>query len=92
MPGLVKAMGGADVANGRLDAFFDYDELLTDPQRVTREVWVNSAYSYYGRALQPAERARPALALRLLLDRAAVEDGRRRPRRATTLFTNGPPA
>ncbi|RJK96110.1 GH92 family glycosyl hydrolase [Vallicoccus soli] len=48
VPGLVDLVGGRDAANARLDHFFAYDELLEDPERVAREVWVNSAYSYYG--------------------------------------------
>jgi len=48
VPGLFDLMGGTDAAIDRLDAFFAYDELVTDPARVASEVWVNGTYDYYG--------------------------------------------
>nr|WP_298990629.1 GH92 family glycosyl hydrolase [uncultured Pseudokineococcus sp.] len=45
---LVDLLGGEDAANARLDGFFAYDQLLEDPERTAREVWVSSAYDYYG--------------------------------------------
>ncbi|GAA1899216.1 GH92 family glycosyl hydrolase [Lapillicoccus jejuensis] len=90
MPGLVKAMGGADVANGRLDAFFDYDELLTDPQRVTREVWVNSAYSYYGQSHYNPQNEPDLHSPYVYLWTGQPWKTADVVRAATTLFTNGP--
>ncbi|GAB4083830.1 hypothetical protein GCM10028784_04600 [Myceligenerans cantabricum] len=48
VPGLFDLLGGADAAVEDLDAFFAHDELLEDPERVAREVWVNGTYDYYG--------------------------------------------
>ncbi|WP_189448023.1 GH92 family glycosyl hydrolase [Streptomyces abikoensis] len=47
LPGLVELIGGKDQADHRLDSFFAYDRLLTDPARTAREVWVNGPYDYY---------------------------------------------
>lgn len=48
VPGLISKIGGTEAANERLDHFFAYDQLLTDPEGTARDVWVNSAYEYYG--------------------------------------------
>ncbi|WP_082618269.1 GH92 family glycosyl hydrolase [Oerskovia sp. Root22] len=47
VPGLVDLIGGTDPANEALDSFFAYDQLLVDPEKTAREVWVNGTYSYY---------------------------------------------
>ncbi|MET8244963.1 GH92 family glycosyl hydrolase [Streptomyces sp. NPDC005202] len=47
LPGLVRLIGGTRAANDRLDEFFAYDQLLKDPARTAREVWVNGPYAYY---------------------------------------------
>ncbi|MFD7495268.1 GH92 family glycosyl hydrolase [Streptomyces sp. NPDC059832] len=47
LPGMVALIGGKDAANQRLDSFFAYDELLADPAKTAREVWVNGPYAYY---------------------------------------------
>ncbi|MEU5052741.1 GH92 family glycosyl hydrolase [Streptomyces sp. NPDC021096] len=47
LPGLVRLIGGKDAADKRLDSFFAYDRLLTDPARTARQVWVNGPYDYY---------------------------------------------
>jgi predicted alpha-1,2-mannosidase len=46
IPGLAAAMGGPAQALHRLDLFFDYDALASDPQAV-RKSWVVGPYSYY---------------------------------------------
>jgi predicted alpha-1,2-mannosidase len=46
IPGLAAAMGGPEKALHRLDLFFDYDALASDPQAV-RKSWVVGPYSYY---------------------------------------------
>ncbi|OIJ67269.1 GH92 family glycosyl hydrolase [Streptomyces mangrovisoli] len=51
LPGMVDLIGGRDVADRRLDAFFAYRRLLADPARTAREVWVHGAYAYYGSAV-----------------------------------------
>ncbi|WP_328535568.1 GH92 family glycosyl hydrolase [Streptomyces sp. NBC_00344] len=45
--GMVDLIGGKDTANQRLDSFFAYQQLLTDPAKTARDVWVNGPYDYY---------------------------------------------
>ncbi|GHA75225.1 hypothetical protein GCM10010512_01930 [Streptomyces thermoviolaceus subsp. thermoviolaceus] len=47
LPGMISLIGGTQAANDRLDSFFAYDQLLRDPARTAREVWVNGPYDYY---------------------------------------------
>ncbi|MEV0369117.1 GH92 family glycosyl hydrolase [Streptomyces sp. NPDC050636] len=47
LPGMLKLIGGKDKADERLDSFFAYQELLKDPEKTAREVWVNGPYDYY---------------------------------------------
>ncbi|WP_425839068.1 GH92 family glycosyl hydrolase [Streptomyces fractus] len=47
LPGMVGLIGGKDAANKRLDSFFAYDQLVKDPAKTAREVWVNGPYDYY---------------------------------------------
>ncbi|MET9493659.1 GH92 family glycosyl hydrolase [Streptomyces sp. NPDC006552] len=47
LPGMVSLIGGEDAANKRLDSFFAYDQLVADPAKTAREVWVNGPYDYY---------------------------------------------
>ncbi|MFG2287798.1 GH92 family glycosyl hydrolase [Streptomyces sp. NPDC048595] len=47
LPGMLKLIGGKDRADARLDAFFAYQQLLKDPRKTAREVWVNGPYDYY---------------------------------------------
>ncbi|WP_262057112.1 GH92 family glycosyl hydrolase [Streptomyces sp. STR69] len=47
LPGMVDLIGGRQAANARLDSFFAYDQLLADPAKTAREVWVNGPYDYY---------------------------------------------
>jgi hypothetical protein len=47
VPELVDLIGGKDATNTRLDNFFAYDQVVADPAKTAREVWVNGAYSYY---------------------------------------------
>jgi predicted alpha-1,2-mannosidase len=46
VPGLAAAMGGQAQALRRLDLFFDYDAIQSDPAAV-RKSWVVGPYSYY---------------------------------------------
>ena len=48
--GLVSLLGGRAATAKRLDAFFAYPDLLTNPARTASREWVNSAYDYYGQA------------------------------------------
>ncbi|MEU0600999.1 GH92 family glycosyl hydrolase [Streptomyces sp. NPDC006393] len=47
LPGMVSLIGGKQAADDRLDSFFAYDQLLQDPAKTAREVWVNGPYDYY---------------------------------------------
>ncbi|MGH4030221.1 GH92 family glycosyl hydrolase [Actinomycetota bacterium Odt1-20B] len=47
LPGMVDLIGGKKAANDRLDSFFAYEQLLKDPAKTAREVWVNGPYDYY---------------------------------------------
>ncbi|MFF8023195.1 GH92 family glycosyl hydrolase [Streptomyces sp. NPDC007896] len=47
LPGMVDLIGGKPTANDRLDSFFAYEQLLKDPAKTAREVWVNGPYDYY---------------------------------------------
>lgn len=47
LPGMVDLIGGKQAANDRLDSFFAYEQLLQDPAKTAREVWVNGPYDYY---------------------------------------------
>lgn len=47
LPGMVDLIGGKQATNDRLDSFFAYDQLLKDPAKTAREVWVNGPYDYY---------------------------------------------
>ncbi|MET8679332.1 GH92 family glycosyl hydrolase [Streptomyces sp. NPDC004647] len=47
LPGLVSLIGGHKAAERRLDTFFSYERLRSDPVRTAREVWVSGPYDYY---------------------------------------------
>ncbi|MWA15255.1 GH92 family glycosyl hydrolase [Streptomyces sp. BA2] len=47
LPGMVDLIGGKQATNDRLDSFFAYEQLLKDPAKTAREVWVNGPYDYY---------------------------------------------
>ncbi|QEU90064.1 GH92 family glycosyl hydrolase [Streptomyces kanamyceticus] len=47
LPGMVGLIGGKKAAGERLDSFFAYEQLLKDPAKTAREVWVNGPYDYY---------------------------------------------
>ncbi len=45
--GLMRLIGGREKTEKRLDSFFAYDQLVKDPGKTAREVWVNGPYDYY---------------------------------------------
>ncbi|GAA2098146.1 GH92 family glycosyl hydrolase [Streptomyces albiaxialis] len=47
LPGMMSLIGGREATGKRLDSFFAYEELLKDPEKTAREVWVNGPYDYY---------------------------------------------
>ncbi|WP_406281645.1 GH92 family glycosyl hydrolase [Streptomyces sp. NBC_00209] len=90
IPGMVDLIGGKDAANERLDSFFAYDELLADPAKTAREVWVNGPYAYYN-----ADKYNPQNEPDLIAPYTYLSTGQ--PWKTTdvvhaalTLFTNGP--
>ncbi|MFK0290335.1 GH92 family glycosyl hydrolase [Streptomyces sp. NPDC090442] len=46
LPGMLALIGGREKGTARLDSFFAYPQLLADPARTAREVWVNGPYDY----------------------------------------------
>ncbi|GAB3871187.1 GH92 family glycosyl hydrolase [Terrabacter terrigena] len=47
--GLVTLMGGRAPTEKRLDDFFAYDKLLTDPAGTARTDWIEATYAYYSK-------------------------------------------
>jgi len=47
--GLVKLLGGPEKAEQRLDDFFVYNKLLTDPIGTARNNWISAPYDYYAK-------------------------------------------
>jgi predicted alpha-1,2-mannosidase len=47
--GLVKLLGGVEKAEQRLDDFFVYDKLLTDPVGTATGDWISAPYDYYAK-------------------------------------------
>ncbi|WP_234018964.1 MULTISPECIES: GH92 family glycosyl hydrolase [unclassified Streptomyces] len=45
--GLVGMLGGKDATNKRLNDFFAYDDLVSDPEGTARTAWVSDPYNYY---------------------------------------------
>ncbi|MDQ1655107.1 MAG: hypothetical protein QOD41_190 [Cryptosporangiaceae bacterium] len=48
--GLTSLMGGRAATEQRLDSFFAYPKLLTDPSGTARNDWIASPYDYYSKA------------------------------------------
>ncbi|GAA4122286.1 GH92 family glycosyl hydrolase [Knoellia locipacati] len=46
---LVELMGGRAATAERLDRFFAYDKLLTDPEGTVRTDWIEATYAYYSK-------------------------------------------
>ncbi|MFD7920982.1 GH92 family glycosyl hydrolase [Streptomyces sp. NPDC059740] len=46
--GLVGMLGGSEATTSRLNEFFAYDDLLTDPAGTAHTAWVSDPYDYYG--------------------------------------------
>ncbi|MCU1536758.1 MAG: alpha-mannosidase [Humibacillus sp.] len=47
--GLMSLMGGRAATERRLDDFFAYDKLLTDPAGTVRSDWIEATYAYYSK-------------------------------------------
>ncbi|MER6979247.1 GH92 family glycosyl hydrolase [Streptomyces carpinensis] len=48
LPDVVRLIGGRRLTDDRLDEFFAYRELLKNPERTARDIWVNGPYAFYG--------------------------------------------
>ncbi|RII20295.1 Glycosyl hydrolase family 92 [Streptomyces sp. YIM 130001] len=90
LPGMIDLIGGKDATNERLDSFFAYEQLLEDPAKTAREVWVNGPYDYYN-----ADKYNPQNEPDLIAPYTYLSTGQ--PWKSTdvvhaalTLFTDGP--
>lgn len=87
---LVKLLGGRAKAADRLDDFFAYDKLLTDPEGTVRNDWIEATYAYYSKPTYNPNNEPDLLApymyawVREPAKTATVT------RAAYTLFTSGP--
>jgi predicted alpha-1,2-mannosidase len=87
--GLVDLMGGRPATAKRLDDFFAYDHLLTDPAGTARNDWVNSAYDYYAKATYNPNNEPDLLAPYMYLWSGQPYKAATVIRAAYTLFTTG---
>lgn len=88
--GLVSLMGGKAGAQRRLDAFFSYDHLLTDPAGTARTDWISSPYDYYAKSTYNPNNEPDLLAPYVYLWAGAPAKTATVVRAAMTLFTTGP--
>ncbi|GID94216.1 GH92 family glycosyl hydrolase [Amorphoplanes digitatis] len=88
--GLVSLMGGRRATERRLDDFFAYDRLLTDPAGTARTDWIASPYDYYAKATYNPNNEPDLLAPYLYLWAGAPAKTATVVRAAMTLFTTGP--
>lgn len=88
--GLVSLLGGRAATAARLDTFFAYPDLLTDPAKTASEEWVNSAYDYYGQSTYNPNNEPDLLAPYSYLWAGQPAKTATVLRAAYTLFTTGP--
>ena len=88
--GLVSLMGGAANARQRLDTFFSYGHLLTDPAGTARTDWISSPYDYYAKATYNPNNEPDLLAPYTYIWAGAPARTATVVRAAMTLFTTGP--
>ncbi|ADD42988.1 GH92 family glycosyl hydrolase [Stackebrandtia nassauensis] len=88
--GLVDLMGGETDTEKRLDDFFVYDKLLTDPEGTAREDWITDPYDYYGKPTYNPNNEPDLLAPYMYLWAGAPAKTATVVRAAMTLFTTGP--
>jgi predicted alpha-1,2-mannosidase len=88
--GLVGLMGGRRAAEARLDDFFAYPELLTDPAGTVREDWIAGPYEYYSKATYNPNNEPDLLAPYLYHWAGDPAKTATVVRAAMTLFTTGP--
>ncbi|HEY3710989.1 MAG TPA: GH92 family glycosyl hydrolase [Amycolatopsis sp.] len=88
--GLVSLMGGRATTQKRLDSFFAYDKLLTDPAGTARADWITSPYDYYGKPTYNPNNEPDLLAPYMYNWVGAPAKTATVVRAAMTLFTTGP--
>ncbi|HEY2044678.1 MAG TPA: GH92 family glycosyl hydrolase [Jatrophihabitans sp.] len=88
--GLTSLMGGKAAAQQRLDTFFAYDHLLTDPAGTARTEWISSPYDYYTKPTYNPNNEPDLLAPYMYLWAGAPAKTATVVRAAMTLFTTGP--
>ncbi|MFI7546641.1 GH92 family glycosyl hydrolase [Actinoplanes sp. NPDC049599] len=88
--GLVSLMGGRRATERRLDDFFAYDKLLTDPAGTARTEWIAAPYDYYAKATYNPNNEPDLLAPYLYLWAGDPAKTATVVRAAMTLFTTGP--
>ncbi|HEV7965831.1 MAG TPA: GH92 family glycosyl hydrolase [Actinoplanes sp.] len=88
--GLVSLMGGRAATEQRLDDFFAYDKLLTDPAGTARTDWIASPYDYYAKPTYNPNNEPDLLAPYMYLWAGDPAKTATVVRAAMTLFTTGP--
>jgi predicted alpha-1,2-mannosidase len=88
--GLVRLMGGRAATEKRLDDFFAYDKLLTDPAGTARTDWIASPYDYYAKPTYNPNNEPDLLAPYMYLWAGDPAKTATVVRAAMTLFTTGP--
>ncbi|MFI7546775.1 GH92 family glycosyl hydrolase [Actinoplanes sp. NPDC049599] len=88
--GLVSLMGGRAATEKRLDDFFVYPKLLSDPGGTARTDWITAPYDYYGKATYNPNNEPDLLAPYLYHWAGAPAKTATVVRAAMTLFTTGP--
>ncbi|BCJ55138.1 alpha-1,2-mannosidase [Actinoplanes sp. NBRC 14428] len=88
--GLVQLMGGRAATEKRLDRFFVYDKLLTDPAGTARTDWIASPYDYYAKATYNPNNEPDLLAPYMYHWAGDPAKTATVVRAAMTLFTTGP--
>jgi predicted alpha-1,2-mannosidase len=88
--GLVGIMGGRAAAEQRLDNFFAYPKLLTDPAGTVRKDWIASPYDYYSKPTYNPNNEPDLLAPYMYHWAGRPAKTATVVRAAMTLFTTGP--
>jgi predicted alpha-1,2-mannosidase len=88
--GLVSLMGGRQATEQRLDQFFAYPKLLTDPAGTVRTDWITAPYDYYGKPTYNPNNEPDLLAPYMYLWTGSPAKTATVVRAAMTLFTTGP--
>jgi predicted alpha-1,2-mannosidase len=88
--GLTELMGGREATAQRLDDFFAYEDLLTDPEGTAREDWVSGPFEYYGEETYNPNNEPDLLAPYLYAWVGQPHKTATVVRAAMTLFTTGP--